>query len=47
MVRAGLALDPARIAALGRAGAVGRAVRLIGGLADAFDLHGRAPRRVG
>jgi hypothetical protein len=47
VVRAGLALDPARIAALGRAGAVGRAVRLIGGLADGLDPHGRAPRRVG
>jgi hypothetical protein len=46
VVRAGLALDPARIAGLGQDGTVARAARRIGALADGFDPQGRAPSRV-
>lgn len=47
LVRAGLALDPARIASLGRGDAAGRAARLIGAMADGLDPGDRAPRCVG
>ncbi|MCJ2081507.1 glycosyltransferase [Methylobacterium sp. J-090] len=47
LIRAGVALDPARIASLGRRDAVGRAARLIGDIADGLDPENRAPQSVG